>query len=464
MSTDPVGARHPAAREFARRLLGATLALALTGGVLAVVVTLQGPKLERVVVDPARAVVLAGQRLTLQMNQEVVAIDADSLEVEPAAAAEASIVDGVVSVRFERPLAAGTEYLVRLGEVRGAAQPASAAVETRFTTPAESAYVLERRTGRDDAVVAADAAGRRDVLTAPRIQEFARTAEITVAVVLGDDDRTSLAIAGARDEANATLAVPDGTIRQLRGSATNPVFGYVLSSTAPDGSRTHTLSTVDVSGVAPGSPRPALGPGGEPLTVVDWAFVPGTASLVAQDETQSLFLVDTLGVAPVAPLGVHAELRGFVPGTQTLVVADPDGGSTIDLAGGATAPLRLANPDAPGAHPGVLALLDDAGDYVISLMTEDERGVIAARGLARVDADGATRLLFAPAAPGGFISGFCLAPNGLSVAVETVGASGTRDGYPNAPGFTESTTTVVDVRDGTVRFNASGAASSWCAG
>ena len=56
---------------------------------------------------------------------------------------------------------------------------------------------------------------------------------------------------------------------------------------------------------------------------------------------------------------LQAELRGFIPGTTTLVVADPDEGSTIDLATGETAPLDL--PEAPlpeGAVPGRLRAVE----------------------------------------------------------------------------------------------------------
>lgn len=337
--------------------------------------------------------------------------------------------------------------------------PASASASA---TADEPLHVLQRRSasGQDDVVVRSSPANPEPevVLAAPRLQSFAHAGDVVAAVELRDDGSSVLRFAADGQQQPATLNLPEpGVVGSIGGSTTHPLIGFTVEG---DADAATALYTVDVSSDVPNAPRPVLGPDGAPLAVVDWLFVPGMPSIVAQDPDGALHLVDLLGEESPTLLGSHAELRGVLPGTTTLVVADPDRGATIDLESGTTETFTLPIGDLPDeAYPGRVTALDREGAHLLDVALIDA-GSIAGSLVARVDASG-TAVVY-PAPEGSTILRSCVSPSGRLVAVETAGADATDDGYPNTPSYTGTLTTLVEVSTGRVVLSLAGGLSDWC--
>ncbi|WP_136709504.1 hypothetical protein [Agromyces sp. H66] len=458
---------------FRQRLIGTVLVLVVAVAGFGFAGLVQGPRLDTAELDVASATRLAGERLTLTLNQPVVEIDAAAIEVEPATSVTATVDDRDIVITFDRPLDYAAEYTVRVPGVVGAYQAAPAVVEHRFATPDEDVYVLHRRShrGEADLVQRSSFADPRPevVFSAPRIQEFARAGAVLVVVTVDDEGRNGIALSKDAQPDPAELALPQGaTIRDLAASTTHPLVGFVLDTPAVEGVRQHAaeLMTLDLSGTAPAAPLPVLALDGTPMRVMSWAFVPGTTSLVAQDFEQGLYLVDALGGESPTPLGVHAEIRGFIAGTSELLVADPDGGSVLGLADGTATALELQTPElADNVYADHISVLDGEGRYLVSLVqarVEAGRNVRSSM-LAAVGADGELSKLFAPAVPTSVIRDHCTSPNGRWVAVAESPDDSRPDGYSGDPGFTERMTTIVEISTGRVALSLQGGFSDWCA-
>lgn len=458
---------------FRRRFVGTVVALAIVAGGFAFASVVQGPRLEAGQIDAARATRLAGQTLTLTVNQPVAEFDAGDVDVEPAASVTADANDRSIVITFETPLDYAAEYTVRVPGVVGAYQGTQSTLEYRFETPDQEVYSLLRRSDRGEAdVVQRSSFGSpagEVVFSAPRIQEFAAVDDILAVVTIDDDEHNELLLSQGGQQQPLELALPmDASIRDLAASTTNPLAGFVLDTPQIDGVKEYdaALMTMDLSGVAAVAPEPVLGLDGAPLRVSTWAFVPGTTSVVVQDFEQSLFLVDVLGQQPVVPLGVHTEIRGFMPGTTDLVVADPDRGVLIDLSDGTAETLELASADLGGnVYPGRITMLDESR-YLISLIASKVEGGETVRSsiLAEVGPDGELREVFAPATETSLIREYCVSPNGQYVAVAASAASGRPDGYSNNPGYTETLTSVVEIATARTVLSLPGGFSDWCVG
>jgi hypothetical protein len=162
---------------------------------------------------------------------------------------------------------------------------------------------------------------------------------------------------------------------------------------------------------------------------------------------------------------VHTELRGFVPGTTQLIVADPDRGVRLDLADGSSTTLELTSADiADHVYPGPITMLDGRSRYLISLVAATVEGDRNVRSsiLAEVDDAGELREVFAPADEASLIREYCVSPNGQYVAVAQSPEAGSVDGYRENPGFTEMLTTVVEIATGRTVMSSVGGFSEWC--
>ena len=473
MSSDPKRSERRA-RAFHRRLVGTLVVLASIAAGLGVVGAIQGPRVVNAEIDASRATKLVGLQLTLTLDQAVSALDEDDVEVDPAASATATAQAGqrTVVVTFDEPLDYATEYTVRVPGVLGAG-PVAGAVAYSFETPDEEVWSLVRRSdrGEDDLVQRSSLANPAPevVISASRIQEFARVDDILAVATIDDAGRNSLLLSQGDQAQPIEVGLPDeATIRDLAASTTNPLMGFVLDTPSRDGVKEYeaVLMTMDLSGAVAADPSPVLGLDGEPLRVSNWLFVPGTTSMVVQDFDGSLFLIDALRAQPITPLGVHTEIRGFIPGTTRLVIADPDRGAIIDLADGSTTTLDLAPADlADNVYPGHVTVLDDTHRYLINLVQADVENLRNRRKstLAEVGREGQLSEVFAPALETSIIREYCLSPNGRYVAV-SVSAQGSRpDGYSANPGFTETTTTIVELASDRTVMSMPGGFSDWCA-
>lgn len=463
-------AHAASARRFRRSLLGTIGVLAIAAVSLGFAGFVQGPRLAEASIDVERVTRLADGRLVLRLNQPVARVDGD-VRVEPAEAASLTVDGSALIVEFAGPLPYDTEFTVAVDGVVGEAQPTAVTVEHRFTTADAPVYTLARRSldGQSDVILRSSFGERSPevVLEAPRLQSFAAAGDAVVAVAVEDDETNTLRVAGI-DATTQTMGLPEpGVVRSIGGSTTHPLIAFVHDGvTLPGGAEPayrETLFTLDVSGVA-AAPEPVLGLDGEPIRVMDWRFVPGTASLVVQDLDGALFIVDGLGLTPPTPLGSAAELRGIIPGTRLLVVADPDRGRIFDLETGEEQPNELPIAELPEqAYPGQVTQLDAAGTHLLSvLLTGDDGagGITTESLLARVDDEGTT-LRYATG-EGSRMLGYCVAPNGRAAAVETVAEGATGDGYPHAPSYVDRLTTVIDLASGDIVLTQSGGSSNWC--
>ncbi|GAA1058124.1 hypothetical protein GCM10017608_05270 [Agromyces luteolus] len=461
-------ARRADGRRFRRGLAATIGVLAGASVILGAASLTQGPKVTDAAIDVERATRLAGSRLVLDLNQPVDRVDGD-VEVTPGASSELEIDGNRLIVSFDEPLPYHETVTVTIDGVVGTAQPAAATIEYRFTTADEPVHTLVRRSpdGRPDVVRRAHVGDPtpEDVLEAPRLRSFAHAGDAVVGVAIEDDDSNTLRVAGIGD-ATQTVALPEpGTVNSIAGSTTQPLVGFTFNATAAGAEQApqSVLYTLDVSG-ATAEPVPVLGPDGTPVSVNDWVFVPGTTSVVVQDVDGAVFLADALGLSPAQPLGTHAELRGILPGTTDLVLADPDRGTILDLATGETRENLLPSAELPDeAYPGRVVQLDDDGTHLLEVLivSGDGAGSVATEALLARVGEAETVVLHATGGDSRRLA-TCLSPNGRLVAVETAPIGAESDGYPGAPSLLGRLTTVVDVETGEVVLTQNGGSSDWC--
>lgn len=451
-----------------RRTVAATVGvLVLATAGLGIAGAFRAPHLDSASVAADTALLRAGQRLVLQSDQAIDPVTAADVRIEPEIPFDIASDGRAITIRFLGMLRTLTEYTVTVATT-GTSTGVTGTLDYSFTTPDLAVAVLRRDSEGPDEVLRRSVSGTdtERLFSADRIQEFALTRDGVAAVILGESgvDGTLVLVTGAdafRQE--VTLPAP-GRVQQLGVSDTTGRLAFTFTSSdaaAPDAvtSRLLLVDPLDASGVV----HPVVGLDGAPLSVLDWTFVPGTAYLVAHAFDGSMLLVDTADLeAPPVPLGEHAEMRGFLPGTLRLVVADPTSGSTIDLATGET---RAFAPPADGLDESVyrgtlLALGDD--DYVeVVSRPSGSTGFVLDYEVLLVGSEGA-RTIYDPDA-GIPIRDVCLSPNAQYLAVEVQDSSGEPDDYPNVPGRTRTTTYFVDLATGSANRGIAGFASSWCA-
>lgn len=438
--------------------------VAATG--LGVAGAFRGPKLDTANVAAATALERVGQRLVLISDQAIDPVTAEDVQISPDVPISVVSDERSVTIRFSGMLRALTEYTVAVA-VTGSATGVTGALEHTFSTPDLEVTVLVRDLDGPDEVRTRTVSGQESatVFEADRIQEFAELRDGVAAVVL-DDGRTTgrLVIAVAGEPVTQEVALPGpGLLQQLRASDATDHLGVVFTSedqNSPDArvAQLLLLDRLDPGGIV----NPVVGLDGEPLSVLDWRFVPGTPYVVVQAYDQTMLLVDTTtpDAVPV-PLGEHTQMRGFLPGTLRLVVANPTSGSTIDLESGQTRPLELPDDGLDEfVYPGkVIALADDRYVEIVSRPSVGE-GFVLDYAVLHVTAD-AVVVAYDPGA-GVPIRDICLSPNGQYVAVEVQDPEGEPDDYPNVSGRTLTNTYFVDLETLAANRAIAGFAASWC--
>ncbi|MBC7441112.1 MAG: hypothetical protein H7311_01050 [Ramlibacter sp.] len=479
-------AAHPAAaapacsvrlavRRF-RRLFSVTIAvLFLLVAGLAVANFGQGPRLASAEINLDASIVRGNPRLLLTANQPLTEVVAGQVTVSPATEVSTSVTDRALTVQFAGILRYNTVYTVRVTDVASTTQDATSTLEYEFTTPDIDIYALQRDSRVDDAgakrpdtVRRTTLQGRGDgdiVFSAPRIQQYVALEDHLAAVTLAEDDTATLEVVSFAGGDNVQVPVPGaGVIENLAASPSKNLIAYTFTSAPAEAAGRlydRTPFVYDLTEYS-GLPVEVTGVDGLPMTVKDLGFVPDSTSLVVQNAGQTLFLIDMLGDAALTPLGEHDEMRGFVPGTRALVVADPDRGSTIDLADGAVTTLDLA-PSLldESAYPGKLVLLSEQGRYARLFLQETGDSNQLVSLIALTDAADSS-VAFTPASDSSRVRDFCVSPNGQYLAVETIPEAGLGDTYPTMPAFSGMTTTLVDLDRGTSSRSVSGFLPDWC--
>jgi hypothetical protein len=450
-----------------RRSVGATVGiLSLAVAALGVAGAFRGPHLADASVAAASALERPGQRLVLQADQAIDPVDASAVRIVPDVPVEVTSDERAITIRFTGMLRSLTEYRVTAA-VSGSATGVDGTLEYAFTTPDLEVAVLVRDLDGPDEVRRRAVTGDDAVplFSADRIQEFALLPDGVAAVVLDETGANGrLVIAPEGEQITQEVGLPGlGRLQQLRASDTTDRIGALFTSADaddPDARLAQLLlyDRLDASGIA----RAVTGLDGEPLSVLDWRFVPGTPYLVVQAFDQSMLLIDTTkpDAAPV-PLGEHAEMRGFLPGTLRLVVADPLSGGTIDLTSGETAPLELPDDGLDEfSYPGKIVVFADDGYIEVASRPAPGEGFVLDYEVLRVGPEG-VEVIFDPDA-GIPIRDVCLSPNAQYLAVELQDPAGEPDNYPLVSGRTLSTTYFVDLETGAANRAIAGFASSWC--
>lgn len=453
-----------ARRRFQRSWLAVVVGLTVASAGLGVASVAQGPRLSSVAFNVDAAIERPGQRLVLHADQPLAPLEAETVVVEPAAPVELAADGAQITVRFTGLLRYATEYRVTV-PVRSAATGAESRLEHRFTTADVDTFSLVRRDPDDadgtDRVVRHTLSGATadaTVLEAPLIQEYVPVGE-AIAAVLGERDAPQLVLA-TPDGTTARVSVPSARgIRALHVATSRDLIGYIVEGEGVTGATTlYLLDLAEASWV----PLEVRGPGDTGLTPLDWVFVPGTTSVVVQAIDRQLYLVDPVAGTEATPLGQHTELRDFLPGALQLVVADPDGGSIIDLAEGTTTPLDVPLADVPpGLYPDDFVLTSLAS-YVELYNDPMGHADVGARSILYAVDDDGTRELFRPATATSRLGAVCLSPNGQYLAVEVVPGGATPDNYPYAPGWSGSTIYYVDAASGATSRGVTGMAADWC--
>jgi hypothetical protein len=472
MSTEFTRSGRQASRRFGRVLLATIITLAVLAGVLSVLNATRGPRLQSAALNLENVVTHAGQRLLLQADQSLADVAESQVSVTPSVPFSVAVDGATVTVTFTGILDYNTRYRVQVDPVVGLHQGARSSMEYEFTTRDVDVFTLQRDdrvtdrgTKHPDAIRRETLGGSKAsevVFDAERIQEFVALPDYLAVVTLDEFDAATLLIVSLTDGTDFEVPLPSNTaLRSLRTSGSTNVLGFTVSGdfASSEGGSTDTLYTYDFSDGS-GVARPVLGINQEPLAISDYIFVPGTTSVVAHDPHEAMYLIDVVGDGDITPLGQHAEMRGFIPGTNLLVVADPTQGSTIDLSSGAVSVLSLPEDDLGDAAPGKLDVLNRDGKYLRLYHAQGSDG--SARPLlALTDKDG-SRLVYHPAAEGSKIRNFCVSPNGQYAAVETVSQEGQSDGYPSLPAFSAMQTTFVNLADGAAVRSVNGFLPHWC--
>ncbi len=472
MSTDPQlrrsrGGQH---QRFRRISGGLILVLAIIAGGLGMANAAQGPRLISAEVNPNALTTRDGQRLTLHLNQPLSDSSPVRVSMSPDAPTEVTVDQNTVTIRFTRMLDYNTTYTATI-EAQSAATGFAGRIDYTFATADVDVYSLLRDTREDaggqdtpDKILRNKLSGSSDqevVFESPRIQNYVVLRDRLGVITLDPNDVPSLTVSSPVDGTTVDIDLAGAlTIEELQAADSGDLFGYILDDGSGDenGLRNR-LFLYDLS-EGSGVPFAITGFAQKPLSIVDWMFVPGTTSVVVQDEDLQLYLIDGIKGGDPTPLGWHAEMRGFIPGTLKLVVADPESGSILDLSAGTTTTLNLPLPQImPDYYPGKLELL--AADSYVLLNSTYTTGASSASVLVLTDSE-ESRELFRTTTAGSRVRNFCLSPNGEFLAVEVISGEGVPDDYPVEPGYSATSIYFVRVDDGTSNRGVNGFLPNWC--
>lgn len=355
-------------RRFWRSGLIICAGLALLAAVLGGVGVLRGPALADATLAVDRAVATAGARLVLTSRQPLSEVAAGQVTITPTVPFTVETRDSALTIRFNAPLAYGTDYTVEVTRVRSQFTGQVADWRHSFATPPATVYSLVAHVGAatapDDSIVTGEKGSEREVLTAPGIAEYTATKNHVVAISHLNDQSSDLVVVRRVDEGQVAVQVPKvPALALLRASWDGGRFGYTANGT--DGvsgtNYDNTLFVQDDNDL--GRAPVEITNGGTPLAVQEWLFVPGVAAVVALSIQGQAYLIYLDSDAPGVALGSLAQLVGFLPGTTSLVAEASGKEVLIDLAGGTTSAIAPAV-DAAGDNLAGRRTLLGADDYV----------------------------------------------------------------------------------------------------
>lgn len=460
--------------RFRRQFWIAILILVVLALGLGLVSVLQGPRLSSVEVNPEATVSRPGQRVLLHANQSIAQLHSDAVQITPAVPFTVEVQGMTVVLRFEQMLDYATEYQIKVEPVASEYSSASTVFQYRFQTPDPEFFTLLRDvkptisgTVGNDRILrhTFSSASTNEVLfEAPIILEYSVLGNV-VAAITQQADGTPLILHNRDTGSETRVVVEADMLWGLRAQPSHHLLGFVATVVGSSVLQptTHTLYLLDLEDSS-GIPIPVTGFNGVPLQAKDWRFVPGTTAVVLQTEDSQLYLIDVIAGGEPLPVGQHGELIGFIPGGTELVVTDADAHRVIDLstATAAELPIALEGEGQSELSPGRFEPL--SADRVVQLLSyigTGATGNYVGSVLHTVTATESVEL-FRPAQQDAQIDRMCLSPNQRYLSVEVFPADAVFDGYPSHPGFSPTTTYLVDALTGQNLRSVPGFSSSWC--
>jgi hypothetical protein len=424
---------------------------------------LQGPKLSSAQVDTKGVVEQGRQQLRLFANQAVAQVKPSQVTITPATGFTVSTEGDIIAVQFDSRLRYATEYSVSVHGVTSPYLAQGSTITYSFTTDSPVLYYLDRGDAADDIVTTGlSGAARTVVYSAPHIQDFAVLDEFLAVVTLNDDKTSSLSFVNTETAVVEAVRLPDtGSISGLDASAAGNIVGFTLTSADPGGTARKNNSTLYTINLTAGrTVAPVAGLSGDPIDVLGWQFLPGSATLLALTFERSLLLVDPVK-GTVSPLGQFLSLDKVAVDGLSVTMTDAFGEVSLTLATGEVTRLEPSPVDGQRAFQGATAVLPDGG-RIQKVVVPDPTGRRFSSLLVYDDGTRARGLYRTPA-DAGSISDFSVSPNGQYVAIETVpdAAAAVSDGYFFDARATSVTTVIVDVETGAQTRSVEGFGLHW---
>ena len=386
----------------------------------------------------------------------------------PQGVASARVEGRSLVMALERPLLNDTNYVITARVMSASGREGS--LRGEFTTPKATVTALERAdfdperlTPASDRIMSRTL-GDSDAFTvfsAPQIQEFAEVPSGWVVVVAESPLDSALVFQPSRGGPPANISLDlSGRIEDLKSSGTTGLIGFTFT---PDNSpRGRTVMVGNPQTAEP--PRAVLDQAGKPFWVFSWLWIPNSTSLVIQDESQMLWLVETAGEVPPVPLGRHTELKGFLPGRDELLVADPTQGTLIDFVTGEKVRADIA-PDKidDNQNPKVIRVLGDKSSSVriVSTLIDISQKQPFSYDVRRVDASG-TKILVSSLPNNDIFRSLCVSPNEQYFALVKSAPGSQPDARVTNPGFSMTSTLVARLADGEPLQEIPGVFDAWC--
>jgi hypothetical protein len=449
--------------SFRRAFIAVIAVLAVLVATLAVATFVQGPKLSSVQFDATGLVTKSAQQLRLFTNQNVAAITAKQVAIAPSVPFSVSSTGQVIALQFARPLRYATTYRVSIARVASAADGQSANLHYQLTTASPDLYYL-RRSGDSQPDQIVRTGIRSPVLhiaySAKRITDFAVFTRALAVATLDAQGESSLAIIGSQGLVQSINLPGPGTVDLLHANTDTGILGFTFTSAGATTQRkyTNTLFTVDPNGTA--LPQPVKDPGGAPLSVLNWAFVPGSSELLAQGINQSLMLIDPAKADGITPLGNYLQVGSIAADGKSVDVSDVDG--PLDLSFATVKTRRIVPSKLGDIHPfaGVATKLPGGHIQLDSIYDPKTAGFT---NHLVFDNGKEARELFHPPIATGSIEGYSVSPNGQYVAIVSNPdvPTSAADGYPLDGQPTSVTTYFVDITTGALIKSVTGFGTSW---
>jgi hypothetical protein len=454
--------------RFVAALVITVTALSLAMAILMGLNWLRGPYAMDSAIDVTAATVSQRETLTIKADQPLSERDPVTAVISPEGKTTAVVEGSNVRVSIEQPLRYDTPYTVTV-RVAGASSNREGTLRAEFTTEKAEIVTLERDPGSANEERGRDWVVKRTlgetqgytVFSADKIQDVVVLNESVVVSTLDRNSLSQLTYQPFQGGDSRDVPVPTpGLITSLKSSGLTGLVGFLVAPAAPGSSAL--LYVTNPQAESP--PTLVRAPDGTPMVVNAWYWVPNSTSLVVQDSEQMMWLIDYTGATVPEAIGRHTEFRGFVPGQDTLQVADPASSRFIDLKTGIKEEIAFnPAPLLPGEQSVDSRFLFDRTTYlqiVATLVDITDKNPFTF-SVRRVDGLEAVPIL-TPTVEKGVFRSLCVSPNSQYVAVVETPPDAEPDFYRGNPGFEGTSTIIASAMTGEIAQVVPGVFDAWC--